>query len=91
MLHPALGARTNVMDGLDEQIDQIIGQYPAAQMDVDREPGKPGRLRMAAQLIGGFCRNTRCRYRSSSWGSTLSNRSGGSAISRASFNLDSAS
>ena len=24
------------MDGLDEQIDQTIGQYPAAQMDVDR-------------------------------------------------------
>ena len=53
-----LGARADVMDGLDEQIDQVIGQCPAAQMHESRKPGEPGRLRMAAQFVGGLGRDT---------------------------------
>jgi hypothetical protein len=43
------------MDGFDEQIDQVIGQRPAAQMHERSKPSEPGRLRVPAELIGGLC------------------------------------
>jgi hypothetical protein len=47
-----LGTGSNVVDGLDEKVDQVIGQRPAAQMDEGRKPCEPGRLRMPAQDRG---------------------------------------
>jgi hypothetical protein len=40
---PMLGTCVDVVDGFDEQINQVIGQRSAAQMHEGREPGKPGR------------------------------------------------
>jgi hypothetical protein len=53
-LDPMLGTCADVVDGFDEQINQVIGQRPAAQMHEGREPGEPGRLRMPAELVGGL-------------------------------------
>ena len=49
-----LGPCADVVDGFDEQIDQVIGQRPAAPMHEGRKPGEPGRLRMPAELVGGL-------------------------------------
>jgi hypothetical protein len=57
-INPMLGTGSNVVDGLDEKVDQVIGQRPAAQMDEGRKPCEPGRLRMPAQLIRGLGRDT---------------------------------
>ena len=55
---PVLGPCPDVVDGLDKKIDQVIGQRPAAQMHEGRKPGEPGRLRMAAEFVGGLGRDT---------------------------------
>ena len=51
-LHPALGARADVMNGLDQKIGQVVRQHPAVQMPESGEPCEPGRLRMAAEFVG---------------------------------------
>ena len=53
-VNPVLGTCADVVDGFDEQIDQVIGQRPAVQMHEGRKPGEPGRLRMPAELVGGL-------------------------------------
>ena len=57
-VNPVLGTCADVVDGFDEQIDEVIGQCPAAQMHEGREPGKPGRLRMPAEFVRGLGRDT---------------------------------
>lgn len=53
-----LGTCSDVVDGFDEQVYQIIGQCPAAQMHEGCKPSEPGWLRMPAELIGSFGRDT---------------------------------
>ena len=56
-IHPAFGARPDAMNGLDQNIDEVIRQRPAAQMHEGREPSEPCRLRMPAELIRGLACN----------------------------------
>ena len=49
-----LGTCTDVVNGFDKQIDQVIGQRPATPMHEGRKPGEPGSLRMPAEFVGGF-------------------------------------
>ena len=51
----ALGARGDAMDNLDQQLDQAIDDFLAALPAEGREQGVARRLRMLAQLSGGFC------------------------------------
>lgn len=56
-IDPMLGTCSDVVDGFDEQVYQIIGQCPAAQMHEGCKPSEPGWLRMPAELVGGFGRD----------------------------------
>lgn len=89
-LHPALGARADVVNGLDQKIGQIVRQRPAVQMTESGEPCEPGRLRMAAQLVGGLGSDTP-PIPLEFVGSTPSNKSAGSRIPRISSSLANAS
>jgi len=57
-IDPVLGPCAAMVDGFNKQIDQAIGQRPAAQMHEDRKPGELGRLRMPAELVGGLSGDT---------------------------------
>jgi hypothetical protein len=57
-IHPAFGARSDAMNGLDQNIDEVIRQSPAAQMHEGGEPSEPCRLRMPAELVGSLHRDT---------------------------------
>jgi hypothetical protein len=57
-VNPVLSTCADVVNGFDEQIDQVIGQRPTAQMHEDRKPGEPGRLRMATEFVRGLGGNT---------------------------------
>lgn len=54
-VNPVFGPCTDVMDSFDEQIDQVIGQRSAAQMDERRKPTEPGRLWVPGEFVGGLC------------------------------------
>ena len=49
--------RADLMDGLDQQIDQVVRQLAAAQVSIGRQRRKPGRLRVTAKLVRRFGRN----------------------------------
>ena len=51
-IHPAFGARPDAMNGLDQNIDEVIRQRQAAHMHEGREPSEPCRLRMPAEPVG---------------------------------------
>ncbi len=50
----ALGTCSDRVDGLDQQINEVVGQRAYAQMHERGESGQPGGIRVPAQLIGGF-------------------------------------
>jgi len=54
---PAFGAGADAVNGLDQKIDQIIGQRAAAQVDEGGQPGEPRRFRMAAEFVRRFDRD----------------------------------
>ena len=56
-VHPAFGTRADMVNGLDQEVDQVFGQLAAAEMHEGREPGEPRRFRVSAQLIGGLDRD----------------------------------
>jgi hypothetical protein len=41
-LHPAFGTRADMVNGLDQEVDQVIGQLTLAKMHEGCEPGEPG-------------------------------------------------
>jgi hypothetical protein len=44
----ALGAGTDAVDRLDQQVDQIVGQTASTQIDKRGQPGTPRRIGMPA-------------------------------------------
>ena len=52
LLDPVLGAGADVVHGLDQQLDEGVGDGAPAQVGVGGEPGQAGRLGVAAQLVG---------------------------------------
>jgi hypothetical protein len=47
----ALGAGTDAVDRLDQQVDQIVGQAASTQIDKGGQPGAPRRIGMPAQFM----------------------------------------
>ena len=56
-VHPAFGTCADMVDSLDQEVDQVIGQLALAEMHKGREPGEPRRFRVSAKLIGGLDRD----------------------------------
>ena len=52
LLDPVLGTGADVVHGLDQQLDERVGDGAPAQVDIGGEPGQAGRLGVAAQLVG---------------------------------------
>jgi len=53
----ALGARTDLVDGLDQHGDQVVRQAAGTQIDKGGQPGDPRRLGMPSQVAGHFHRD----------------------------------
>ena len=56
-VHPAFGPRADMVNGLGQEVDQVVGQLAAAEVHEGREPGEPRRFGVSAQLIGGLDRD----------------------------------
>ena len=54
----ALGAGADLVNGLDQQVHQVVGQATGAQIDEGRQPGDACRIGMAAQIARHLDRNT---------------------------------
>ena len=52
-----LGVSADAMDGLDQKIDQAVGERPAAQMRESRKRRQPKRFGMPTQLVRGLDRD----------------------------------
>ena len=57
-VHPAFGSHANLVDGLGQEVDQVVGQLAAPEVHEGREPGEVRRFGVSAQLVGGLGRDT---------------------------------
>lgn len=53
----ALGPRADLVDGLDQQVHQIVGEAAGAQVDEGGQPGEACRIGMPAQFVRRFDRH----------------------------------
>ena len=56
-VHPAFGPRADLVDGLGQEVDQVVRQLAAAEMHEGREPGEARRFGVSAQLMGSLDRD----------------------------------
>jgi hypothetical protein len=54
----AFGPCSDPVDGLGEEVDQVVGYLAAAEVHEGREPSEAHRFRVPAQLVGGLDRDT---------------------------------
>ena len=57
-VHAAFGPRSDLVDGLGQEVDQVVGQLAATEVHEGREPGEPRRFGVSPQLMGGLDRDT---------------------------------
>ena len=56
-VHPAFGPRADLVDGLGQEVNQVVGRLAATEMHEGREPREVSRFGVSAQLVGGLDRD----------------------------------
>jgi hypothetical protein len=57
-VHAAFGPGADLVNGLGQEVDQVVGQLPAAEVHEGREPGEARRFGVSPQLMGSLDRNS---------------------------------